>query len=54
MRPSGHVTCKGVGCGILCQLSGAELEGHSIEIPVGSVVPSELIVMICHTLRQSR
>jgi hypothetical protein len=29
----------------------AEFEGHSIEIPVGSVVPSALIVMMRHTLR---
>jgi hypothetical protein len=36
---------------ISCQRSGAEFEGHSIEIPVGSVVPSELIVMMRHTLR---
>jgi hypothetical protein len=38
-------------CATLCQPSGAEFEGHSIEIPVGSVVPSELIVTIRHTLQ---
>jgi hypothetical protein len=29
----------------------AGFEGHSIDNPLGAFVPSELTVMICHTLR---
>jgi hypothetical protein len=34
-----------------CERSVAGFEGHSTNNPLGALAPSELMVMICHTLR---